>query len=63
MKDKSLEYLNLSEAAELFNFKKSRLRTAVFRREVPHIKIGGLIRFRRSDLVTWLENKVVNCER
>jgi excisionase family DNA binding protein len=29
-------------------------------RELPYVKIGRLVRYRRQDLETWLENHLVN---
>lgn len=46
--------LTIEEASELLSVKVSRLRTAVFRREIPHIKIGRLVRFKESDLMDWI---------
>lgn len=47
--------LTFTEACDFLKIKKSRLRTAVFRREIPFIKIGRLIRFDLNDLKNWLE--------
>lgn len=50
-----LGLMTLTEACDFLKIKKSRLRTAVFRREIPFIKIGRLIRFDKNDLIKWLE--------
>jgi len=47
--------ITFSEACDFLKIKKSRLRTAIFRREIPFIKIGRLIRFDQNDLIRWLE--------
>lgn len=47
--------LTFDEATALLKIKKSRLRTAIFHKEIPYIKIGRLIRFDLSDLKNWLE--------
>lgn len=47
--------LTFSEACNFLKIKKSRLRTAIFRKEIPYIKIGRLIRFDHHDLKEWLE--------
>ncbi len=44
----------IQEAATLLNIKVSRLRTAIFRREIGHVKFSGLIRFTRADLEAWI---------
>lgn len=46
--------LTLNEACGFLKIKKSRLRTAIFRKEIPFIKIGRLIRFDHDDLKAWL---------
>lgn len=48
--------LTIEEAAELLSLKVSRLRTAVFRREIPFIKIGRLVRFKEDTLQKWLDD-------
>lgn len=47
--------LTFNEACDFLKIKKSRLRTAIFRREIPYIKIGRLIRFDLNDLNTWIK--------
>ena len=51
--------LTVKEAAELLGLKESRVRTAIFRREIPYIKIGALIRLSKNDLIQWLERQTV----
>lgn len=50
-----IELLTIDEAAELLKLKKSRLRKAIFRREVKFVKLGALIRFKRAHLMEWIE--------
>lgn len=45
---------NINEASQMLNIKVSRLRTAIFRREIGHVKIGGLIRFSKQHLESWI---------
>lgn len=56
----SEEYLTISEAANFLKISKSRLYKATSKREIKHIKNGKVLRFRRSDLVAWLETASVN---
>lgn len=56
-KETSVTILTFTEACEFLKIKKSRLRTAVFRKEIPFLKIGRLIRFDLSDLKLWIEEK------
>lgn len=48
--------LTISEAAQLLSLKVSRLRTAVFRKEIPFIKIGRLVRFKEDHLKEWIDS-------
>jgi excisionase family DNA binding protein len=50
--------LNIKEAARFLNIKESRIRTEIFRKKIPYLKIGALIRFRRIDLEKWIESKI-----
>ncbi len=50
-----IELLTIDEAAALLKLKKSRLRKAIFRREVKFVKLGALIRFKRAHLIEWIE--------
>ena len=50
-----IDLLTIDEAAELLKLKKSRLRKAIFRREVKFVKLGALVRFKRAHLIEWIE--------
>ena len=47
--------LNVNEASMYLNMKVSWLRSAVFQRQIPFIKLGRLIRFDKKDLEKWIE--------
>ena len=51
--------LTTEETAKLLNVKMSWLRSAIFRRAIPYIKVGQLVRFRERDLKAWLEKHTV----
>ncbi len=55
-----VELLTIEEAASLLKLKVSRLRKAVFKREVKHVKLGALVRFKREHLKEWIERQTVN---
>lgn len=55
--------LTIEEAAKLLSIKVSRLRTAVFKREVPYIKIGRLVRFRQTDLEEWINENTKSVKK
>ena len=59
MENNVIELLTLEEAAQLLKVKKSRLRKAIFRREVKYVKLGALVRFKRAHLVEWIEKRTI----
>ena len=50
-----LELLTIEEVMNLFKLKESNIRKAIFKREIPYIKIGGLIRFKTEDLIDYIQ--------
>ena len=60
MNDQKL--LTPQEVCELLGIKMSKLRSAIFRREIPIIKIGRLVRVSQVDLAQWLNQNKVNPE-
>lgn len=59
---KEPQYLDIKQASEYLNLRISRLRYAVFRRQIPFLKIGGLVRFERAALDLWMKTKTVTIE-
>ncbi len=51
--------LTTQETAKLLNVKMSWLRSAIFRRAIPYVKVGHLVRFREKDLRAWLQKHTV----
>ncbi len=49
----------VEDAAKFLNVKISWLRSAIFRRAIPYIKVGHLVRFREQDLKEWLQQHTV----
>ena len=47
--------LSINEASAYLNLKVSKLRAMIFKKEVPLIKIGRLVRFSKQELDQWLE--------
>ena len=45
--------MTISEAAAFLNLKVSKLRMMVFRKEIPFLKFGRLVRFYAQDLEEW----------
>lgn len=54
------ENLTVSQAAQAANVRESRIRTALFRRELTYLKIGALVRIPRKELQEWLNRCVVH---
>jgi len=46
--------LNVEQLALYLNLKPSKIRMMVFRKEVPYLKIGALVRFHRQAIDAWL---------
>jgi excisionase family DNA binding protein len=54
------DILDFKETAELLHVKPSRLRTLIFKKEIPVIRLGRTLRFSRQDLIQWLDGKKEN---
>jgi excisionase family DNA binding protein len=52
------ELYTINEAANLLSIKISRLRQAVFRKEISYIKLGALVRFRQEDLEIYIQKNL-----
>ena len=51
----TLELLTLNEVAKLFKISVPSVRRLQQRRRIPFIKIGGSVRFEKSDLIAYVE--------
>lgn len=49
------EYLNINEVSEYLGIKKSTLYFHVENGDIPHYRIGRLIRFKKQDIGIWME--------
>jgi excisionase family DNA binding protein len=49
----------IEEASEILKLKVSKLRKAIFRKEISYIKLGGLVRFREQDLVHYIHENLI----
>ena len=54
-----IQLMTIEEASVFLNLKVSKLRRYVFMRAIPYYKIGSLIRFKKDDLLQWVEEKIV----
>ena len=57
------ELLNAVEAAKRLRVSCSTLYRWTSRRKIPHVKAGGRVLFRLSDLEQWLREKTVPPQR
>ena len=54
------EYMNVEQAIEFLQIAKSTLYNKVHKKEVPHFKFKGSLRFKRANLRTYLEEGKVD---
>ena len=54
------EYLKIEDISAYLNIKNKTLYAMVESGDIPHYKIGRLIRFKREDVDLWMEAKKVN---
>ncbi|MEK6626178.1 MAG: helix-turn-helix domain-containing protein [Bdellovibrionota bacterium] len=59
---KKKHLLTVEEASNFLNVKVSWLRQAVFRREINHVKVGALVRFREEDLQNYIHKNLKSFE-
>ena len=57
--DSSVELLNIKEGAAFLKVSVSMMRRLQQQREVSFIKVGGAIRFAKSDLISYITGKRV----
>ena len=50
------EFLNIDDLAKFLGLKKSTLYSMVGNGDLPHYRIGRLIRFKRNDVDAWMES-------
>jgi excisionase family DNA binding protein len=48
--------MNITDLAEYLRFKSPEAcRAAIYRQGIPHLKLGGRLRFKRETIDAWLE--------
>jgi excisionase family DNA binding protein len=50
------ELLDLKKASEFLGVKESWIRKKIFNKEIPVVKLGRLVRFRKQDLEIIIQN-------
>lgn len=54
-----VQFMTIEEASKFLNLKVSKLRKDVFMKSIPYYKFGALIRFKKDELLKWVEEKMV----
>ena len=52
------QHWSTKELARILDVKESTVRSWVFKKEIPHVKINRLVRFPESAIKRWLMGKV-----
>ena len=52
--------LTIKETAKLLSIKESTLRSAVFKKTIPYIKVGRLVRFDIHEIKRFLEDNSIS---
>jgi excisionase family DNA binding protein len=55
-----IQMMTIEEASAFLNLKVSKLRRDVFMKAIPYYKFGSLIRFKKEELLNWVEEKMVS---
>jgi len=54
-----MKLLTFNEACEYLRVKESWLRTQIFKKTIPYVKLNHLIRFNIDDLNQWLSQNTI----
>ena len=54
--------LTVPEVAKYLKLDKSTVYYMIQRKQIPHLKIGKSVRIRESDLLKWIEEKMIQPE-
>lgn len=60
VRGEAVEIITVQELACEFRVSRKTIYNLVYRRRIPFIKVGGALRFRRSELEEWLKNGGLN---
>jgi len=56
------ELMTVDQVAALLGMSEKAIYNRVSRRAIPYIKLGGSLRFRRSDIERWIKENTVQPE-
>ena len=52
-------YLTIVELAKILGMKPSWVRSRIFKKQIPHLKISGQIRFEAEEIQAWVDQQKV----
>lgn len=52
--------IDADELCELCGFRKSFVYSLTHQKKIPHYKVGHMLRFKLSEIFTWLDKKMVS---
>ena len=50
------ELMTIEELSDFLKISKSGIYNLIYRKKIPHVKIGQRVRFQRKTIEKWLEN-------
>ncbi len=50
--------LTIDQLAEVLQIKKATIYSWTFSKKIPHLKIGGALRFREREIVKWIDSQI-----
>ena len=56
----NMKLIDIDELCQILNVKKSYVYSLTHTKQIPYYKIGGHIRFKLSEIETWLEHQKIN---
>ena len=59
MNKEKIYLMTIEDVAKILNVKTSWVRSAVFRKKIPYIKVGNLLRFKKEELCKWMQKNLI----
>jgi len=50
--------LTIDQLSEILQVKKNTIYSWTFTKKIPHLKIGGALRFREREIAKWIDSQV-----
>ena len=60
--DVAIRYLDIKLVCKMLTMSEGAVRNLVYRREIPHYKLGQRLRFREDEIRTFMESKRVEAD-